>query len=233
MNNLVVVTSAYNEALNLPSLLDELHGYHTILVDDGSTDATAQIARDRGAHVARHGINLGQGFAFVTGLKLAMETKADYIVYMDADGQHRPGEIPRFIKELEKGGYDVVVGSRIIGRNYRSAPLARRFFLPYFTRAINFITGYRMTDSMCGFRAYRRASLLRCRRIFNEMLEPQYIAAEMFIRFAKAGLTVGEVPVTLCERSSGVSYKGLLRYGFGILRAIARVLFDTGRQRNQ
>ena len=83
-----------------------------------------------------------------------------------------------------------------------------------------------MTDALCGFRAFKKESLLKVAPLLDSMLEPQYVAAEMFIRFAKAGLRVEEVPIHLTNRSSGYSYKGTVRYGFGILKAISKTLID-------
>ena len=135
-----------------------------------------------------------------------------------------PLEITKFITKMEETGADVVVGSRIIGSNYKNAPFFRKTFLPHFTWIINKLTGYKMTDSMCGFRAFKAPSLRRVSYIFDDMLEPQYLAAEMFLRFSKEGLSVEEVPINLHDRGFGFSYKGLFRYGWGVTKAIIRTL---------
>ncbi|MDY6954525.1 MAG: glycosyltransferase family 2 protein, partial [Thermodesulfobacteriota bacterium] len=150
---------------------------------------------------------------------------------MDADGQHDPCEIPIFLKKMEETTADIVVGSRILGSNYVGAPFFRKTFLPHFTGIVNRLSGYQMTDAMCGFRAFRTLSLSSVQHLLDEMLEPQYIAAEMFIRFAKAGLTVDEVPIHLLDRKSGQSYKGLVRYGLGVLKAISKTLTDSRHYR--
>jgi hypothetical protein len=79
---------------------------------------------------------------------------------------------------------------------------------------------------MCGFRCFRVSSLKKVIDVLDNMLEPQYMAIEMFMRFSKAGLTVSEIPIVMCERSSGSSYKGVFRYGFGIFRAMIRTFLD-------
>ena len=79
-----------------------------------------------------------------------------------------------------------------------------------------------MTDSICGFRAFRADSLRRVEHVFSEMDEPQYLAAEMFIRFAREGLTVAEIPISLSDRNSGISRKGLAKYGWGVTKAILK-----------
>ncbi len=224
----IVTLTALNEARNIGQIVQTItqDGYGCLLVDDGSSDDTRAIAASLGAEVIRHSINLGQGYAVLTGFKAALMEDCDIIIEMDADGQHDPSQIPLFIEKMKTTRADIVVGSRILGSNYDSAPFFRKTFLPHFTWLINRLTGYRMTDSMCGFRAFRKHSLARASGLLDEMLEPQYLAAEMFLRFARAGLTVEEVPIDLKERPSGASYKGLARYGFGIIKAITRVLID-------
>jgi glycosyltransferase involved in cell wall biosynthesis len=228
----VVTLTAFNEAKTIGSIIAKIKalGFECIVVDDGSMDGTAEIAKSMGASLIRHIINLGQGYAVLTSFKAALSRNCSVIIEMDADGQHDPLEIPKFIKRMEETGADIVVGSRILGSNHPNAPYFRKIFLPHFTAAINTLTGYRMTDSMCGFRAFNTDSLRRVEPLLNSMLEPEYLAAEMFIRFAKAGLRVEEVPVNLHDRLSGQSYKGFIRYGFGVLKAIIRTLFDRGHK---
>ncbi len=222
---IVVTIGVLDEEKNIAQVLDRIpKGYDVIIIDDGSTDKIVEIAKKYNATIVKHPVNLGQGFAVITGFKAALLSNYDVVVEMDGDGQHDPREIPKFLKKMEETGADIVVGSRIIGSNYKNAPFFRKTFLPYFTWIINKLTGYSMTDSMCGFRAFRASSLRRVAHIFDDMLEPQYLAAEMFLRFSKEGLTVEEVPINLCDRVFGISYKGLFRYGWGVTRAIIRTL---------
>jgi len=227
---IAVLMAALNEEKVLPTLLEKIPPEMDVfIVDDGSTDRTAYLARAFGAAVIQSPLNLGQGHAFITGLKGVIRfwgCKTGCIVFLDADGQHDPDQIPLFVEKMRETGADIVVGSRILGKNYQTAPVLRKFFLPYVTGMINFLSGYRMTDAMCGFRAFRLESLSGNENILDAMIEPQYLAAEMFLRFGRAGLTVAEVPIVMEERKSGTSYKGMMRYGFGILRAVARVLVD-------
>ena len=224
----MVTLTALNEAKNLEEVITKIRqqGYDCILVDDGSTDGTPELARSLGAKVLQHCINLGQGYAVLTSFKAALREDCQIIIEMDADGQHDPLEIPLFVERIEHTGTDIVVGSRILGSYYQNAPFFRKTFLPYFTWIINMLTGYNLTDSMCGFRAFRKDSLSRVASLLDAMIEPQYIAAEMFMRFAGVGLHVEEVPINLRDRTSGYSYKGLFRYGFGVLKAILKTLTD-------
>ena len=233
--NVCAVLAAYNEAKNLKKVVGPIveQGYGCILVDDGSTDGTQELAEALGAKVVRHVSNLGQGWGVLTGFKAALAENCDVIVEMDADGQHDPHEISKFVLEMEKTGADIVVGSRILGSSHSDAPLLRRKFLPAFTYLVNLLTGYKMTDALCGFRAFNAKSLANASVVLDDMLEPQYIAAEMFIRFSTQNLTVSEVPIHLQNRISGKSYKGMVKYGWGIIRAIIQTLRDLDNRKSR
>jgi glycosyltransferase involved in cell wall biosynthesis len=230
----VVLITVFNEEANLGNLLNEVsRAYDVYVVDDGSTDRTGKIAEELGAHVISLPINVGQGAATIAGYNVVLNMDYDIIVKMDGDGQHDPQEINSFVEAMRAGHYDIVVGSRRLGSNQSSAPFFRKTFLPVYTWIINKLTGYEMTDAMCGFRAFRCSSLERVSQILDTLIEPQYMASEMFIRFARAGLTVSEVPINMRDRGSGSSYKGFIRYGFGVLRAIIRTLLDRSFRRTK
>lgn len=222
-----VLITVFNEEKNIGKVIRNIDTkYDVYIVDDGSTDNTVKAVKKLGAFVIKLPLNLGQGSATISGYKLLLQKDYDVIVKLDGDGQHDPHEIEHLIDKMEKSNLDLVVGSRILGTNYIDAPFLRKTFLPLYTRIINFLSGYNLTDCMCGFRAFRVESLKKVVHIFDTMLEPQYIAAEMFLRFSRAGFTAGEVPIHLLERNSGASYKGTLRYGYGVLRAIIRTYLD-------
>ena len=226
-NKVLVAITALNEEKNLPQILEQMRDkYDIVVVDDGSTDDTFGISRTHGAVVLRHLWNLGQGCADITKFKYAIRMGYDILVEMDGDGQHEPSEISKFLERMQDTDADIIQGSRILGSNYKNAPFFRRTFLPYYTLLLNRITGYDLTDCMCGFRAYDVNVIRHIQDVFDQILEPQYLAAEALIRFSKSGLSILEVPIDLKERKTGRSYKGFLRYGLGILRAIIRTLLD-------
>lgn len=221
----IVTIAAYNEEKIIGSILRKIPiEYEVIVVDDGSIDKTREICLQQGARVVKHVVNLGQGAAVLTGFKKGLELEGEYIIEMDGDGQHDPGDIPRFVEVLANNPeIDIVVGSRVLGSSYK-APFFRRTFLPVFTWLINRITGYSLTDCMSGFRAFRSSSLKGCRSVLDDFLEPQYLASEMFIKFSRENLKVAEIPIHIGSRGFGFSYKGLVRYGWGVTRTIVRTL---------
>jgi len=170
--------------------LDQIGTSYEIIVVDKSNDKTPEIARNLGAKVIRQK-RKGYGDAYLEGFKVA---KGKYIVMMDADGSYDPREIPRFLEMLRKGEVDFVIGTRLKGEIKPGAmPWLHRYIgNPLLTKALNFFFKMRISDAHCGFRAIRREALqklpLKCRGM--------EFASEMVIEVAKAGLRIGEVPIT-------------------------------------
>jgi glycosyltransferase involved in cell wall biosynthesis len=159
----VVVIPAYNEAAAIgqviaaiPQAIDNMDVV-CLVVDDGSTDHTAEVARNHGALVVRHVVNLGVGAGTRTGLRAAKEMDPEVVVTIDADGQHDPAEILPLVKCLVENNYDVVIGSRIL--QPEGMPLSR-IAANLLLNAITFVVyGKVVSDSQSGFKAFNRRSL--------------------------------------------------------------------------
>jgi glycosyltransferase involved in cell wall biosynthesis len=189
-----VVVAAFNEAAVIEPIISDIvrRTYQVVVVDDGSSDSTGQIARSAGAAVVTHPVNLGQGAALQTGIKFALQNGADCIVTFDADGQHRASDIPRLVNALVDHKAFYALGSRFLGRSY-GMPLARRVLLHaavWFTRAV---TGLRLTDTHNGLRAMTREGARRIALRQNRMAH----ASELLEQVAASGLPYIEVPVTI------------------------------------
>lgn len=144
-----VVIAALNEESRIAEVVKRTKKYgHVIVVDDGSTDNTAEVARSAGALVATHRINMGKGAAMRTGSELALEKGASTIVYLDGDGQHDPAEIPLFLKELKR--VDVVIGARRFNKNM---PLIRKLGKWLTMIVTKTLYGISITDCLNGYRA--------------------------------------------------------------------------------
>ena len=156
-----VVLPAYNEQTVLCSTVSPLleAGYSVVLVDDGSSDKTWEIACRLPIHTVRHPINLGQGAALQTGMSYALREGADFIVHFDADGQHRCDEIESLLEPLRSDLADVVLGSRFLrSEDSRRVPALRRVLLRA-AHVVNFLlTGLWLTDAHNGFRALSNAA---------------------------------------------------------------------------
>jgi glycosyltransferase involved in cell wall biosynthesis len=151
MKRPVVVLAAYNEGARIGPVVEKICklGFSVIVVDDGSKDDTAQVAKTRGAHVLVHILNLGKGAAMKTGADYAFGKGASAVIFMDADGQHRPEELPLFVKGLEQG-YAVVFGTR---KRTKSMPIVRRLGNWVITTVVRLFYRMNLRDVTSGYRA--------------------------------------------------------------------------------
>ncbi|MDI6642897.1 MAG: glycosyltransferase family 2 protein [Candidatus Hodarchaeaceae archaeon] len=209
-----IVMPAYNEERSIGAVLDALHkeGWHDIIVvDDGSRDRTAEIAREKGAIVITHPRNMGLGAALRTGLEVAREREAECVVTFDADGQHDPKGVRRMVDALD--GRDFVVGVR----HFVDIPLHKRvgnFGLNFITRVL----GGELTDSQSGMRALNRQAL-KSIRIQSNRYE---VSSELVVQARQKGLRIAEVPVrcvfTKYSRARGTTIASGIRIFLGLLK---------------
>jgi hypothetical protein len=218
-----ILVPAYNEAENVGQVLDlmprEVCGVPTavLVVDDGSRDGTGDVAAEHGAVVARHVINRGGGAALRTGYRLMVESGAEVVVTLDADGQHLPSEMERLVKPVLDGEVDVAHGSRVLGEADRNA-FARELGIVFFNRLVSLITRTRVSDCSNGYRAVRTTVLPQL-----VLRQEQFHTSEFMIEAIKRGVPAKEVPVTVAKRLHGHSKKpAVARYGLGFANAIVR-----------
>jgi glycosyltransferase involved in cell wall biosynthesis len=196
--NVWLVIAAYNEGSRLANTLRSITGQASIVVvDDGSSDDTFEVARSFPVWVLRHPINCGQGAALQTGIDFALAHGAEAIVTFDADGQHDPADLPNMLRPVLSGEADVVLGSRFLGST-QSMPWSRRLLLKLailFTRLTN---GLRLTDTHNGFRVFSRKAAQQIRIRQPRMAH----ASEILDQIAKHKLRYVEVPVTVRYHAS-------------------------------
>jgi hypothetical protein len=218
---LVVVLPAYNEAENVAAVIEALPetiaGLRvvTVVVSDGSEDATPEVARAAGALVAELPIRRGGGLACRVGYEIALRLGAQLVVTMDADGQHLPSELGTVIAPILDGEADYVNGSRLLGTFERES-VVRHVGVHVFSRLVTLLTGRRITDPSSGYRA-ARADLLR--RVVLE--QDQFWTSEILIEALRQRARVVEVPVTMLARAGGTTKKPKnLRYGWNFSKVI-------------
>ena len=219
----LVCIPAYDEAQSLPAVLAEIPAEvagqrtHVLVIDDGSRDDTAAVARSLGAHVVSHPVNSGQGAALQTGYLVAERLGVDVVVTLDADGQHDPTQMARLVEPIIHDEADFVVGSRRMGEG-ESESRARDAGITVYTRLINQLGGTQVSDIANGYRAIRASRLAAI-----AFTEDQFHNPELLLGAARAGLRVMDVPVTIRRRTAGVTKKGTnLRYGLGFLRVMLK-----------
>ena len=210
MSDTVVFIPAWNEEANLPAVLDDLRAalpeVDVLVVDDGSTDRTADVARERGAEVLSLGTNRGLPVGIAAGYGWALEHGYAFCGRVDADGQHPPAELARLLALVRDGRCDVAVGSRFVSGDgyapYRYRPdRTRRLGIAALRRGMGVVLGRPFADATSGLWAVNAEAL--------PVLAPPFTTeapeVEALIRVTDAGLRLEEVPVHMAERAGGES----------------------------
>ena len=224
MKLLAVVIPAKDEEATIGELLDRVvrvrvpgYGLRAMVVDDGSTDRTAEIAQERGAVVVQHPENRGLGAAVRTGLRSAVESGADVIAYLDADLEYYPEDIPLLVEPILAGRAGYVLGSRFRG-GVRGMKLYRRTGNHAFTLLLVLLTRRYMTDGQTGMRAFSREAAAAA-----EIIHDYNYAQVLTLDLLRKGFVLEEVPVRYRLREHGASFISW-RYPARVLPAIWREL---------
>ena len=201
----LAIVPAFNEQDSVGAVIDEIRlfdpTFEILVVDDGSRDATADVARAHGANVVSLPFNLGIGGAVQTGYRYAAERGYDVAVQIDGDGQHDPRELDALLAPILVGEADLVVGSRFAGIGTYRAPLLRGLGIRLFARTISFLVGQPVTDTTSGFRAANRRAIA----LFAADYPHDYPEVETTVIVVKERLRLAEIPVSMRERAAGRS----------------------------
>jgi hypothetical protein len=218
---ILIVVPAYDEEGGIQGVLrrvpDEVLGHEvkTVVVDDGSADATAAIARAEGVPVVTHVVNRGQGDALRTGFAIAQTERSRVVVNLDADGQYKPEELDRLVKPIIEGKADFVLGSRFMGF-YEESGSVRHIGVVFFSRMISLLTGVKVSDCTNGYRAIRVSELHKM-----NLREDRFNANEIILEALKHKLRFEQVPVSMMSRAAGETKKpAKLAYPLGVFRVI-------------
>ncbi|HYP56330.1 MAG TPA: glycosyltransferase family 2 protein [Solirubrobacterales bacterium] len=241
----LVFIPAWNEQESVAAVIadvrERLPGADVLVVDDGSTDATAARAREAGALVASLPFNQGLGAALQTGYLYALRGGYQYCAHLDADGQHPPAEVARLLEEVHADRADLVIGSRYRdpeerldttgdeedgGVDYR-ATFSRRIGISVFRFFLTLATRQRFTDTTSGMRAANR----RVMELFSERYSPDFAEIESLQLAVREGLRVEEVPVRMLERAGGASFLTPVRSAFFIFKGMIVLLVGQFRPR--
>jgi hypothetical protein len=222
-DRVVVVLPALNEAANVGPVIraipEKLDGHPVVplVVDDASEDDTALVAREAGALVARLPIRRGGGQAVRVGYELALQIDAVVVASLDADGQHDPAELPGLVEPILRDEYDMVQGSRVLGR-YESESRIRHLGVLVLSRLVTLMTGTRITDVSNGYRAISTPML---RKLILQ--QDQFWTSEVIIEALRHRARIREVPITVRARASGETKKPPpFKYGWSFLKVIVK-----------
>jgi glycosyltransferase involved in cell wall biosynthesis len=218
LSNILVAMPAYNEEKYIGSMVLKCSQYagKTLVIDDGSTDRTTEIARLAGATVIRHGKNRGYGSAIRSIMAEAKRQDADILIILDADSQHNPEEIPYLVSAINEGS-DIVIGSREAQK--KGITPYRRFGQRVLSRLTHIASRKKLYDTESGFRAYSRKALAELELKEKGMA----ISSEIIFEAAAKGLNVTEVPISVTYTEDG-STLNPFRHGFGVLFRILSMI---------
>ena len=227
----IAIVPARNEAGAIGGVVDEIRAFDptldVVVIDDGSTDATAEVARSRGAAVVSLPFNLGIGGAVQTGFKYALEHGYELAVRLDGDGQHDPAELPKLIGPVVAGEADIVVGSRFHGgdSSYRP-PLARRIGIGFFAWLVSALVRQRVTDTTSGFQALNRHGI----ELFAADYPHDYPEVEATVMVIRHRLRLLEVQARMREREHGSSSITVLRSLYYMVKVTLALLVGMFRR---
>ena len=228
---LLIIVPAYNEAESIVKVIEELQEkvpqFDYIIVNDGSKDNTAGICREHDFRMLDLPVNLGLTGAFQTGMRYACEKGYDAAIQIDADGQHDPAYIDSMIKEMEKSGCDIVIGSRF--KNNRKPLTARMLGSILITGAIRLTTGKHIGDVTSGMRLFNKKMIKQFGYDIHYSPEPDTLAYLL-----NCGVQIREVQVTMSERIAGTSYLNLWNSMWYMLKMMFSILlFQWVRKRRE
>ena len=230
MEGALIIVPAWNEEATIGATLAEIRtadpAYDVLVVDDGSTDATADIATRAGATVLRLPFNLGIGGAMRTGYEYAKRQGYARAIQVDADGQHDPADIGRVLAGLERA--DICIGARFAGRGQYVARGPRRWAMTLLAAVVSRMARTRLTDVTSGFRAANRRAIEQyCRHYPAEYLGDTVDSLVMAIR---SGCTVTQIPVEMRLRQGGTPSSGPLRATVYLARALFALVIAMTRR---
>jgi glycosyltransferase involved in cell wall biosynthesis len=227
----LIVMPAFNEEASVGNIIKEVFlkapGVTVLVVDDGSRDATGQVARNAGAYVATLPFNLGVGGAMRTGFRFAVERGFDNVVQVDADGQHNPVEIEALLEQLDNS--DLVLGARFAGQGSYAVRGPRHWAMVVLATVLSSVAKTKLTDTTSGF----KASGPRAVKLFAEVYPAEYLGdtIEALVIAARSGLVIRQIPVTMRPRAGGQPSHNPFKSAAYLARAGLALIFALIRPR--
>jgi len=188
-----------------------------IVIDDGSDDATSNVAKAAGALVIRHEVNRGAGEAVKSCFKVAGANAADVLITLDGDGQHNPDEIPRVLAPVLKGEADLVIGSRFLG-DYSMVPRYRKFGIAVITLLYNVGSRVKVSDAQSCFRAYSKKAL----HSLNITERGFGFSVQLLIEARRGGLIITEVPISCIYHQASHSLNPVV-HGLSVAVSVVKI----------
>jgi glycosyltransferase involved in cell wall biosynthesis len=221
----VAAIPCYNTQEHIADLVVKINKYvdEVIVIDDGSTDMTADVAKRAGAKVISHKKNKGYGEAIKSCFASTQANQADVLIIMDGDGQHDPDEIYRLLLPISREDADIVIGSRFLADG-KKMPCYRKFGIGIINYVWNFGAKLKLSDTQSGFRAYNRKAIDGLK--FTE--KGMSISIEIIEKARRMGLNIKEVPITCSyeNNNSRLNSKAFI-HGFKVALAVLRIRLNS------
>jgi dolichol-phosphate mannosyltransferase len=243
MSDSLVIIPTYNEKENIERIIRKVFSFEKafdiLIVDDGSPDGTAQIAKSlqnefKGLHIEERTGKLGLGTAYIHGFKWALKKNFDFIFEMDADFSHDPNDLLRLYDACKEKNNDLAIGSRYTnGVNIVNWPMSRLLMSFFASKYVKFVTGLPVNDSTAGFICYKR-SVLETINLDKIQFVGYAFQIEMKFKTWKSGFDIIEVPVVFTDRKEGYSKMDtsiFFEAFIGVIQMKIRSLFTTLKQK--
>lgn len=226
MESFIIIIPAFNEEKNISGVIDDIRLHCpdavSVVINDGSSDATGKVAREKGADVVNLPFNLGIGAAMQAGYKYAFSRGYRIAVQFDGDGQHRAEHIKTILAPIVERQADIVNGSRFLGEGRYRSGLARLVGIRILSWVISLIVRQRVSDPTSGFRAVNREVI----DFYSSYYPDDYPEPEALVLLHRAGFRIAEVPVGMRERQEGKSSITPVRSLYYMIKVLLAIMVD-------
>lgn len=229
-SDILAVVPAYNESGAIVRLIEEIQNVSpavdVVVINDGSSDNTAEVAEQAGVQVISLPFNLGIGGAVQTGFKFAANHGYRMAIQVDGDGQHPPEQIPLLLQKMEEPGIDVVIGSRFLERKGYQTSRIRHLGVGVFVFVNSLLLRKKITDNTSGFRAYNRRAIC----FLAENYPYDYPEPESVVLLERNGFRIAEIPVEMRERAHGESSIGALSAAYYMIKVTLAIIMNMFKE---
>lgn len=232
MSETIVIIPAFNEEAGIANVIADIRNqnpdFDILVINDGSSDKTAEVARAAGATVLSHNFNMGYGVTIQTGYKFAYENGYRYIIQIDGDGQHDPSFMDQLLDPVRKGDVDFALGSRFLWFDSYRPSFTRRLGILFFRKLVTVIIGREITDPTSGYQAFNREVM----KFFTTDIFPfDYPDADMLITLNLAGFRIREIPVRMFANATGKTMHSGAKPLYYMLKMCLSILVTLLRNR--
>ncbi len=234
MKDALLIIPAFNEEGNIARVLESVlfrdRDYDVLVVNDGSGDSTREIVRGFDVVIVSHPFNLGYGAALQTGFKFALLKGYKFIIQFDADGQHNIRNVDAILEELIKGEFDIVVGSRLLGKGLGREGFLKRSAINFFRTLISLFSGVKVTDPTSGLKGLSRNLF----GYYSKMgsFPADFPDADVLIRTIRCGFKLKELPAEMNERTVGTSMHSGLKPIYYVLKVLLSIFMVLLREKS-